>query len=52
MKIDKKLRIHPEVNEKLRDLVAHRQLIGHSVNTGKAIVADMIVKAHKRECKT
>jgi len=51
MKIDKRMRIHPEVNEKLRDLVSHRLATGHPVNTGKAIVADFISKAHKKECK-
>ena len=52
MKVDKNLRIHPEVNQKLRELVAHRAALTHEVVTGKGIVAEMIIKAHKKECKS
>jgi len=51
MKIDQNIRIHPEVNQKLRAIVAQRAAKTHSVVTSKGVIAELIEKTHKKECK-
>jgi len=40
-----------ELNVLLRELVKQRGLTSHSTVTGKGIIAELIIKAHKKECK-
>lgn len=51
MRKETTVRVDPDVNEKLREIVAVRNSSGSFINKSKSIVADLINKAHKKECK-
>lgn len=51
MKITGNVRLKPETNEKLRELSAERKKLLKQVNSSQDIVAELINKAHKKECK-
>ncbi len=46
----KQVRIYGHVNDKLNDLVKKRKAGAELIDTKQMIVADLIIKAHKKEC--
>ena len=51
MKITGNVRLKPETNEMLRDISKERKKHLTKVNSHQDIVAELILKAYKRECK-
>ncbi|GAG74813.1 unnamed protein product [marine sediment metagenome] len=51
MKITGNVRLKPDTNEMLREISAVRKKQLKQVNTNQDIVAELIAKAFKRECK-
>ena len=51
MKIFSNIKLSPETNEKLRGLSSKRKGENNLIKTQQAIVADLIDRAHKKECK-
>lgn len=51
MKIFSNIKLSPETNSKLRDLSVKRKSENNLIKTQQAIVADLIDRAFKKECK-
>lgn len=47
----KQVKLTKQVNDKLNDIVLLRKSSGELIKTKQDVVADLIMKAHKRECK-
>ena len=51
MKKSNAVAVKAEINELLNELVAQRVSAGSFINTKVSVVADLIIRAHKKECK-
>lgn len=51
MKIAGRVRLNPTSNGQLKNLYDKRMEEGSAIASRTAIIADLIAKAHKRECK-
>ena len=47
----KQVKMHDSINDKLSELSEVRRENGELIKTKQDIVADLIIKAHKKECK-
>ena len=47
----KQVRLYGHVDEKLEAIVGKRIKANSLINTKTAVIADLVIKAHKRECR-
>ena len=47
----KQVRLYGHVDEKLEAIVSKRIKANSLINTKTAVIADLVIKAHKRECR-
>ena len=51
MKVATSLRINPVTNDQLQKLAVKRSEDGNAISSKTAIVADLVARLYKRECK-
>ncbi len=51
MKIAGRVRLNPVSNEQLKELHSKRAIEGNPISSNTAIIAELLAKAHRKECK-